>query len=85
MKTADRRIKPLSELQPGNYTIQDIIINEKCETPERDFIFRAKLFGISRGNTVTVIKKNRSAVIIQNSFGRFAIGNGLAKLILAIN
>lgn len=79
----DIQIKQLSKLPPGNYIIHDIIINENCETSERDFISRAKLFGISQGNTVTVIKKNRSAVIIQNSFGRFAIGNGLAKLILA--
>lgn len=85
MISSNIKIKQLSELQPGNYIIYDIIINEKYETTEHDFILRAKLFGISHGNTVTVIKKNRSAVIIQNSFGRFAIGNGLAKLILAEN
>ena len=76
------RIKQLSELPPGNYMIHDMIINKNCEASEHDFISRAKLFGISQGNSVTVIKKSRSAVIIKNSFGRFAIGNELAKLIL---
>lgn len=82
MTSPTGKTKQLSGLAPGRYTIYNVIISEKCGSSERNFASRARLFGIAGGNTVTVVKKNRSAVIIRTPFGRFAIGNGLADMIL---